>query len=101
MKTAFIILTAVLATISLTRQLSAQARTPAQEFFEQGWRELEQQIQILQGEQRNSEENSQQQESEPLLQVNPSASPEANPTPNEVESPSQRPDDQRNNIREN
>ena len=101
MKFKFIALTTVVATIGLTAEFAAVARTPSQEFFEQGWQQLEQEIQILQGGNSGVDENLQPIESQPLLEVNPSPSPEANQQPDEVETPSQQPDQDRNESSQN
>lgn len=93
MRFAFIALTTVFASIGFISQATAQVRTPSQEFFEQGWEQLEQEIQILQGERPDSEENLQQQpnESKPLLEVNPTLPSEPSQTPTEVEFPKPNP----------
>ncbi|MBE9127154.1 MULTISPECIES: hypothetical protein [unclassified Coleofasciculus] len=95
MRFTFIALTTVFASIGFITQATAQVRTPTQEFFEQGWEQLEREIQNLQGERPNSEVNLQQQqadESKPLLEVNPTLPSEPSQTPTEIESPKPNPD---------
>lgn len=72
MKFTLVILTTIFTTIGITDQVLAQARTPAQEFFEQGWEQLEREIRTLQEDNPEAQENGQQQpNSKPLLEVSP------------------------------
>ncbi|HBB34100.1 MAG TPA: hypothetical protein DDZ80_02930 [Cyanobacteria bacterium UBA8803] len=98
MKFVFVALTTVLTAIGITIPATAQIQSPSQDFFEQGWEQLEREIQILQGERSDSsdslsdaEENVSPPESKPLLEVNPSSSSDPNQKPNEVEPPNQQP----------
>ncbi|HEY9649492.1 MAG TPA: hypothetical protein V6C95_02435 [Coleofasciculaceae cyanobacterium] len=101
MKLGDVALTALLITISSAAPVMAQFRNPSQDFFERGWEQLEEEIQILQGEQPNPEENLEEVPSKPLLEVSPSASDSPNQLINKVESPSQQPDEVENSPQEN
>jgi DNA-directed RNA polymerase specialized sigma54-like protein len=87
------ILTTVLTTISITGQAMAQARTPAQEFFEQGWDQLEREIRILQNDKPEAEESLQHESGgKPLLDVNPTADSETHPEIEGIETPNSQPE---------
>jgi len=101
MKFKRVILTTIVTTIGITSQTMAQARTPTQEFFQEGWDQLEREIRILQEDKPEAEESLQQEsETEPLLEVNPTAESETRPEMEEIEPPnvqSEPVDDQRVN----
>lgn len=93
MKSGEVALTALLITISLAAPVRAQFQNPSQDFFERGWEQLEQEIQILRGERPNPEGNLEEVPSKPLLEVSPSPSDSPNQRINEVETPSQQPNE--------
>ena len=93
MKSTIVILTTIFTTIGITGQAMAQARTPAQEFFEQGWDQLEREIRILQNEKPEAEESLQQEfGGKPLLDVNPTAESELRPEIEGIEPPNSQPE---------
>ncbi len=101
MKLGDVALTALLIIISSTAPVMAQIRNPSQDFFERGWEQLEQEIQILQGEQPNPDGNLEKVPPKPLLEVSPSPSNSPNQPINEIESPSQQPGEVENSPQEN
>jgi len=93
MKFTIVILTTILTTIGITSGAMVQARTPTQEFFEQGWDQLEREIRILQQDNPEAEESLQQEsETEPLLEVNPTADSETRLEIEGIEPPNSQPD---------
>lgn len=82
----------LLATMSFAAPGTAQIQNRPQDFFEQGRERLEREIETLQTE-ALEEADSQAQEAEPLLEVNPSPEGESRETPaDEQETPNQKPD---------
>lgn len=96
MQSAKVALTALLMTMSLTAPVMAQIRNPSQDFFERGWEQLEQEIEILQGEQPNPEGTLEELPPKPLLEVSPSPTDSPNQPSAQVETPSQQPNEVRN-----
>lgn len=93
MKFTIVILTTVVTTIGIAGQGMAQARTPSQEFFEQGWQQLEREIRTLQDENPEAEENLQRQSGgKPILDVNPTAESEPRPEIEGIEELNSQPD---------
>jgi len=84
-----VLLSTLIGTIGLTVPVTAQIRNPSQDFFDRGREQLEQEIQVLQGEGEafNLEGKLEQPPLEPILEVSPSPS----ETPDAVETPSQQP----------
>lgn len=88
MKFKRVILTTIVTTIGITGQAIAQAKMPTQEFFQEGWEQLEREIRILQEDKPKAEESLQQEsETEPLLEVNPTVDSETRPEMEEIEPP--------------
>ena len=65
-------LTTVLTTMSFALPGTAQNQNRSQDFFEQGWEQIEREIEILREKPLEAEANSQSPESEPLLDIQPS-----------------------------
>lgn len=68
----------VLITLCLGVPVAAQSRNSSQDFFEQGWDELEREVWILQTEESDPEELLQQSPSEFLLELCPDPESELN-----------------------
>ena len=65
-------LTTLLTTMGFALPGTAQNQNRSQDFFEQGWEQIEREIEILREKPLEEEANSQSPESEPLLDVKPS-----------------------------
>jgi len=65
-------LTTLLTTMGFALPGTAQNQNRSQDFFEQGWEQIEREIEILREKPLEEEANSQSPESEPLLDVQPS-----------------------------
>jgi hypothetical protein len=65
-------ITTVLTTMGFALPGTAQNQNRSQDFFEQGWEQIEREIEILREKPLEEEANSQSPESEPLLDVQPS-----------------------------
>lgn len=86
-----VVLLTLLTTIGFTLPATAQIQNPSQDFFEQGWEQLEREIEILR-EKPLTEETNQSAESEPLLEVKPNPATEFRPL-DEEETPIETPDE--------
>ncbi|MBD1807970.1 hypothetical protein H6F98_21305 [Microcoleus sp. FACHB-SPT15] len=67
-----VVLITFFTTIGFTVPGTAQIQNRSQDFFEQGWEQIEREIEILREKPLEEEANSQSPESEPLLDVKPS-----------------------------
>ena len=65
-------ITTLLTTMGFALPGTAQNQNRSQDFFEQGWEQIEREIEILREKPLEEEANSQSPESEPLLDVQPS-----------------------------
>ncbi len=67
-----VLITFFITTIGFAVPGTAQIQNRSQDFFDQGWEQIEREIEILREKPLEEEANSQSPESEPLLDVQPS-----------------------------
>lgn len=70
---------------------TAQIQNRSQDFFEQGWEQIEREIEILREKPLEEEANSQSPESQPLLDIRPSAASQSGEQLDEEAIPSEKP----------